>query len=1235
MSIRNIMWTALPNGFSPAGDKLRLSVYVSPRLVTNNGVDGTLSEFPDFLDWPKTVGPLQFKIQIQGGPSFTVGRDLTIPLESVLWTALFQPTTFVRSYQLTDKTGLNIRSYPVRKVLSFLNSAYQAVAVQSPDQPPTRGELNFEDSDRTITNLVPISIVQPEEEKRLDGTINAVLNSPQLGGVPLHAIPSTFGNSTTDFYQVRLFHQFLSKRLPDGTPAPLGPQTLPKLDFHDVCSRLSQYPELERRLGIVVDLEIPTNIPASGNIQVIPSLAGPASMSPWTAYQVDAANKGFFAAAGAGSDVASGMLLLSANNYDLAEVDVDGAAHKMLDFAFNLGYLNFVRRTPGSAQRFGLPSLRSAGLAATRVDHAVRLHNRLVTAVAQNASIVASPQNGPVLGAEDVTRGYRIDVWDSRSGNWHSLCFRDGRYDFQSTGVKRHLAPDEGFISLATTQSADGTTTDLYLPESLFRWAGWSLAVPRIGKTVGPNDTAADPQNPAQTDFKLAVRFKPVKGTLPRLRFGASYQIRARAVDLAGNSLAADADIPASFSIPAQPTAYLRYEPVAAPVVVLREALSPDTTPGESMQTIAIRSNFNTPAGGPSERHLAPPKVSEEMAEVHGMFDTPTGLDKAVYPTLVAKDGDFGVDPAHPEQPLPHPEAQLVLPYLPDPLATGAAFMNLPQAPLNLPQGPGGAVFEVPFTGTWPDERPFRIALVEGSGAPGLAESATERVLTVQLAKADQVEVPMSCYLTSDGRDKMAIWELIQQANPPNLAALGQLALNGGHWMLTPPKTLTLVHAVQQPLIEPQFQSLASTRILGDTKAHLTDEIPISGKSTIKVDINATWTETIDDGTSDPQPKTPPGQTRAFEAPVDIAATVLAIAGDHEFHDTKYRSVTYTATATTRFREFFPNSLTRPDSDFTRVSVPVTLDILNTSRPAAPKVLYVLPTFGWDQKTEGTWSFSTRGGGGLRVYLDRPWFSSGEGELLGVVLWQCSPAPTGTFTPFETPDFLKPYVTQWGMDPLWDAPPPPSEATPLLDHFLNAAAKETGLTLEELSQFGNVPLAVAGHSVGYDNDRKLWFCDIELDAGAAYFPFIRLALARFQPKSLAGAHLSRVVLADFAQLVPNRSASIAFDSFDPTQLNLAVAGLTFNQNPQPLVQATLEAQPEGSSGDLAWVPVSANVLTATKGPGGITLWTAAITLPGPRRSRPFRLRIEEFEIYQTGTAGQTQNRLVYADVLAL
>ena len=32
--------------------------------------------------------------------------------------------------------------------------------------------------------------------------------------------------------------------------------------------------------------------------------------------------------------------------------------------------------------------------------------------------------------------------------------------------------------------------------------------------------------------------------------------------------------------------------------------------------------------------------------------------------------------------------------------------------------------------------------------------------------------------------------------------------------------------------------------------------------------------------------------------------------------------------------------------------------------------------------------------GGLRIYLERPWYSSGEGELLGLVLLDASPTPS-------------------------------------------------------------------------------------------------------------------------------------------------------------------------------------------------------------------------------------------------
>src|SRR6185437_12555618 len=255
------------------------------------------------------------------------------------------------------------------------------------------------------------------------------------------------------------------------------------------------------------------------------------------------------------------------------------------------------------------------------------------------------------LHADDVTRGYRVDVWTSLSGQWHSLCFRDGTYNFLNGPLTRKFS-DEGFTTVATSQSADGSSSDLHLPESLFRWAGWSLCAQRPGKTIGPDNPdpskAYTPQaasNPANTDFKLETSFTVTRGTLARLRFGALYQFRVRAVDLAGNSLANDAVLDDIYNLPPKPVAYLRYEPVIAPALVLRQKLDPNTTPGESVNTIVVRSNFDTHIAAISERHIAPPKTSQNMAETHGMLDTPAGPpDPAVYATLVAKDGSFNQD---------------------------------------------------------------------------------------------------------------------------------------------------------------------------------------------------------------------------------------------------------------------------------------------------------------------------------------------------------------------------------------------------------------------------------------------------------------------------------------------------------------------------------------------------------------------------------------------------------------
>jgi hypothetical protein len=207
---------------------------------------------------------------------------------------------------------------------------------------------------------------------------------------------------------------------------------------------------------------------------------------------------------------------------------------------------------------------------------------------------------------------------------------------------------------------------------------------------------------------------------------------------------------------------------------------------------------------------------------------------------------------------------------------------------------------------------------------------------------------------------------------------------------------------------------------------------------------------------------------------------------------------------------------------------------------------------------------------------------------------------------------------------------------PRREHFRNAVAFADALSLEELANRPTVSLSVAGHAVAFDPERKLWYCDIELDPGDAYFPFIRLALARYQPDSVPDAHLSRVVLAEFAQLMPDRSASITLDPLDLAKLELAVTGLTYTGPGTASVRVTVQTQPADVDGELAWVPVSVTPLAAYRGTGPDTLWTASLTLPAPRGSRPFRLLIEEFETYAVDVSGgKTQTRLVYADYLTL
>jgi hypothetical protein len=1341
MKRQTIIWTALPNGMKRDG-KLRLSVLVSPRLETDEILPAhstpVLQQFPDFKLWPPARLTLSVKFKIGATEkTLSASHDSDSPLpDPTLWTALFKDETFVRSHEFDRLDDRIVRSYPVMHVLDFLKTQYQKIATATPTHfPPSQGLADKKvfgviafDWHTDIRNGKREAFPDHGEiERELDSRINRVLIKRRA--MP----PSPKPDPAMDFYQLKLFHRPLSAKLPPDPkdypqfdkykrlPPNIEP---PKIDFHQMVSMLGEYCELMVRLGLVINLEITVppgvNVAAATSVQVVPhwtSKLPPAqshSVTPRTHITAEfRARPG-----GGGADLDNGLLRLNdENTFGIVQVDVDGGAIKAMNFASSVMRSLSSLLTQDTPSEFSVPALQSAGLAVVKTGRALELVGALAKSTSDNGDVGADKVE---LFAEDIVRGYRVDVWDERSNKWHSLCQRVGNYHFLNPDITLDKFADEGQVSLSVTHSTDESTKDLYLPESIFRWAGWSLCAPRPGtridKDMLPEHYKPDP---AVTEFKLITSFTAAPGSLPRLRFGNVYRIRARVVDTAGNSLDMEEAHDATAT---RAEKYLRFEPVTAPAIVLRDSI--EDSPGESPERLVIhcfndkpeKDGIAPPSPEVAERHIVLPMGAPSLAEAHGKFDDATGLKKSAYEIITRREGTLEdtiitdlatgakIDISGPagveiikkmdggkvayEYPVHH-EAQLILPYLPDPLARGAAFLGLPEgdpdmflglpgAPLNKEkeyhsdgsvkvrnldalEKPPITLIKVDFgpDDDWPEWKPFLLRIdgvLEPKKTDVLDEpkwDKTSRVLRVVLPQAEIAKVRLSIYLKRDDPELMGIWNWTQEANisPKAKEELMYYALQGRHWMLTPYRDILFVHAVQQPLGRPKFQFLNADKRIGETFATLTDRMEVHVKSTGKIDILAVWNEPVDDLSDKTplqvEPKIISGNAQAFEVKVQypkipvqdpkaLLNSIQSIRDKHEFGDTKYRSVTYTAVATSRFREYFSSAI--PAEQFTRVSDSVTLDILNSARPAAPKVLYVIPTFEWPpQKATDTRIESTRAGGGLRVYMDRPWYSSGDGERLGVVLFFRRSRAIGKRrgTGPTIPDRLRPYVTRWGADPI--SVQDVKTTTPTLQDFRIADVKESNLSIEELA---DVRVSVAGHQVYYDEVRQLWYCDIEIDTHDYYFPFVRLALARYQPKSVVegdkDVKLSRIVLADFVQLAPARSASISFDPRYPTTLQVAVTGVRGRGVAINEVEVSVERRNPDVGGELGWMAV----LDAQVKPKSLTrfsrgiLWLGAVTLPERSVDRSFRLVIKEYEVFFSNPPGnKTGRRLVYADTI--
>jgi hypothetical protein len=614
---------------------------------------------------------------------------------------------------------------------------------------------------------------------------------------------------------------------------------------------------------------------------------------------------------------------------------------------------------------------------------------------------------------------------------------------------------------------------------------------------------------------------------------------------------------------------------------------------------------------------------------------------------------------------------------------------------------PGSVTF-IDFGNQWPQRSAFLLSLKEAKAAPDW--NAANRELSVSLQKGAVSIVELSSYLSEGDLTIMGVWNWLREyfeareiaamqsgvadtflgTTSDLIALMTRLVLEGGHDMITPARILTLVHAVQQPLGRPQFVQLpvvhrptnpifasalrnsftpiTAWRSHGSHSAALLGALEINGQSSSKIDLQARWLEYTDDPSKPAPtkawnsdhvetillPNTDPGPLFAdathtrmvavyiprvdalwFSAPIDELEGVVTptdvAAPLHVFQDTKHRWVGYTAIATSRFEEYFPAGL-----DFTRSSEPLLVDVPSSARPLAPDIAYVVPTFGWEQQETTNVKSSVRFGNGLRVYLNRPWYSSGDSELLGVVLWN-GPAPD-----YPTRETFKPFFTQWGNDPIWKTGF--LADVPGTSDFSGAFTTASQLQLEETpKQFD-----VAGHTVEFDQQRGLWFCDIELQNSLSYTPFIRLALARYQPHSIEGVELSRVVLADYAQLAPDRSAVISIDPTDTRRAQVFIGGLAPQAPTQSVIEVTVERRLHNVVSDLAWEVAPASVVTVTENAPDATepdavLWSGAVVFAKTPPPGQFRIVVREFERIRIDATIPTEipfgERLVYVAIV--
>jgi len=332
-----------------------------------------------------------------------------------------------------------------------------------------------------------------------------------------------------------------------------------------------------------------------------------------------------------------------------------------------------------------------------------------VNAIGEAIDNLVSNINDYILFGHNLDNGYVIEVKDTESKEFKSLCKRvaDYKVDISKSIAKNQFDSlvkgfsDEGWISEVAVAGKSGR---LYVREEICRWNNWSLVCPQLGKYV--QDEKVKDGFWEYNDLEL-TNIKPQPRSLVPLRFGKSYVFRIRMIDICGNGTDTYFDGSTPFrSHPEDssnyhigPVTYKRMEPVGRMEFFFCEKaykrmrqrqskqdifVTNDHYRGEREDVLAIRSEGGDKVDNliawfkshvhdtrarqftddSSERSFCPARVSAHYAEIHG------ALDNALNSRIVYEKAAYHHSSGSPEYFRPGEK----LPFITDPVVKKVKF---------------------------------------------------------------------------------------------------------------------------------------------------------------------------------------------------------------------------------------------------------------------------------------------------------------------------------------------------------------------------------------------------------------------------------------------------------------------------------------------------------------------------------------------------------------------------------